>query len=51
MKLVRHWRRRDMNAMGNDEPHMEHRGECFHQLKTYYHAKHCYCHGASEANM
>lgn len=21
----------------------------FHQLKTYYHAKHCYCHGASEA--
>ena len=20
----------------------------FHQLKTYYHAKHCYCHGATE---
>lgn len=20
----------------------------FHQLKTYYHAKHCYCHGAAE---
>lgn len=20
----------------------------FHQLKTYYHAKHCYCHGAVE---
>ena len=20
----------------------------FHQLKTYYHAKHCYCHAAKE---
>jgi len=20
----------------------------FHQLKTYYHAKHCYCHAAVE---
>ena len=20
----------------------------FHQLKTYYHAKHCYCHAATE---
>ena len=35
-------------VMGNDERRWDIEENGFHQLKTYYHAKHCYCHDAVE---
>ena len=39
---------RSSGFMGNDESPVEFEENGFHQLKTYYHVKHCYCHAAVE---